>query len=53
MDEFIAKANIEHYEKLLATETDRQKRRALERLLTEEKSKLAAALKRLHDRKDG
>ncbi len=43
MKEFIAKANIEHFEKLLATETDAQKRSVLESLLAEEKLKLAAA----------
>jgi hypothetical protein len=45
MDEFIAKANIEHVKKLLASETDAHKRRVLEDFLAEEKSKLAAALK--------
>ena len=50
MDEFIAKANIEHVEKLLASETDAHKRRVLENLLAEEKSKLAAALKRRDER---
>lgn len=51
MDEFIAKANIEHFEKLLATETDAQKRCLLESLLAEEKLKLAAALSRRNDSK--
>lgn len=46
MDEFIAKANIEHFEKLLATETDPQKRRLVEEMLVEEKRKLASARSR-------
>jgi hypothetical protein len=41
----IAKANIQHFEKLLETETDPKKRGVLERLLAEERLKLAAALK--------
>ena len=41
----IAKANIEHFRELLQTETDAKKRGVLERLLAEEKLKLAAALK--------
>lgn len=44
MDVAIAKANIEHFKKLLATETNASKRGVLERLLAEEESKLAAAL---------
>ena len=52
MDEFIAKANIEHVEKLLASETDAHKRRVLENLLAEEKSKVAAALKRRDEREE-
>jgi hypothetical protein len=45
MPEEIAKANIEHFEKLLETEADPKKRAVIERLLTEEKLK-AAALRR-------
>lgn len=41
----IAKANIEHFKKLLETESDSKKRGVLERLLAEEELKLAAALK--------
>ena len=51
MDEFIAKANIEHFEKLLATETDAQKRSVMESLLAKEKLKLAAALGRRYKSK--
>ena len=52
MDEFIAKANIEHFKLLLKTETDEKKRRVLERLLADEELKLAAALKRKDERKE-
>jgi len=51
MDVAIAKANIEHFNKLLETETDEKKRGLLERLLVEERLKLAAALKGRHERK--
>ena len=43
MDEYIARANIEHLRKLLASETDKDKRRVLEQLLAEEESKLEKA----------
>lgn len=42
MPEEIASANIEHFKKLLETETDAERRAVIERLLAEEKSKLAA-----------
>lgn len=42
MPDWIAKANIEHCKKLLETEKDPQKRAVLERVLAEEKAKLAA-----------
>jgi hypothetical protein len=45
MSEDIAKANIEHFEKLLKTEADPKKRAVIERLLSAEKLK-AAALRR-------
>jgi hypothetical protein len=51
MDQFLAKANIEHFKKLLASETDAHKRLVLENLLAEEGSKLAAALRRLNESK--
>ncbi len=53
MDVEIANANIEHFKKLLETETDAAKRDVLKRLLAEEELKLAAALKSLNDRKKG
>jgi hypothetical protein len=52
MDKYIAKANIEHFKKLIEAETDEQKRRVLEHLLAEEELKLAAAIKRRSDRKE-
>ena len=42
MDRFVAKANIEHYCRKLATETDSAKRQLLARLLAEEEVKLAS-----------
>jgi hypothetical protein len=41
MDKVVANLNIEHYKKLLASETDATKREAIARLLAEEKEKLA------------
>lgn len=46
MPEEIAKANIEHFKRLLETETEPKKRAMIERLLAEEESKLASLLKR-------
>ena len=40
MQEFITRANIEHFLRLLADEPDEAKRWVLERMLTEEKAKL-------------
>jgi hypothetical protein len=42
MDRFVARQNIEHYRRKLATEEDETKREMLLRLLAEEESKLAA-----------
>jgi len=42
MDKTIARLNIEHYHKMLATEADETKRLTLLRLLAEEEGKLAA-----------
>jgi hypothetical protein len=41
MDKKVANLNIEHYKRLLASETDATKREAIARLLAEEKAKLA------------
>ena len=46
MDKAVARLNIEHYYKLLATETDEAKREMLYRLLAEEETKLAALMNR-------
>jgi hypothetical protein len=46
MDRHVARLNIEHYCKLLATEPDEAKRQALIRLQTEEALKLTASLRR-------
>jgi hypothetical protein len=51
MPDGIAKANIEHYRRLLEGEADPQKRGAIERLLAEEERKLAALLKARGERK--
>jgi len=42
VDKFVARANIDHFRKQLAEETDEAKRRVLLRLLAEEEAKLAA-----------
>ena len=44
MDRTVADLNIEHFRKLLASETDPVKRRTIERLLAEEEAKLGRAL---------
>ena len=46
MADGIARANIEHFRKLLATEKDEAKRRVLTKLLAEEEEKLAEVLRR-------
>jgi len=43
VDRFIARANIAHFEDLLARETDPEKRRVIESLLAREKQKLEVA----------
>lgn len=43
MDRFIARANIAHFEDLLAGETDSEKRRVIENLLARERQKLEIA----------
>ncbi|MFN3658541.1 MAG: hypothetical protein ACK4UO_14930 [Pseudolabrys sp.] len=40
MDRMIARLNVEHYRRLLATETDETRRQTLQRLLAEEETKL-------------
>ena len=42
MDKLVARLNIEHYRKVLATETDETRRETLIRLLADEEAKLAA-----------
>jgi hypothetical protein len=42
MDGTVARLNIEHYRRLLTTETDEAKRRTILGLLGEEEAKLAA-----------
>ena len=51
MDRTVARLNIEHYRKLLETETDEKKRATLTRLLAEEEAKLAALDKRTDETK--
>jgi len=45
MDEWVARRNIEHFQKLLAQELDDAKRQIVLQLLREEEVKLAAAIK--------
>ena len=44
MDKAVAQLNIEHYRKLLSTETDPAECATLQRLLVEEEAKLAVLL---------
>ena len=41
MDRSVARLNVEHFRRLLATETDETRRKTLQRLLAEEEAKLA------------
>ena len=41
MDVLVARLNIEHYRKVLATETDETKRALIEKLLADEETRLA------------
>lgn len=41
MDRSVARLNIAHYRRLLATETDAQRRQRLQQLLAEETARLA------------
>ena len=52
MPDWIAKANIEHFKRLLETEKDPQKRAMIERELAEEESK-RAVLRNQSGRKEG
>ena len=52
MPDWIAKANIDHFKKLLETEKDPRKRAVIERELAEEEAKLAA-LKKQGEQKEG
>lgn len=52
MPDWIANANVEHFKKLLKSESDPAKRRVIERELAEEEQKLAA-LKKQAERKEG
>lgn len=50
MDKTVADLNIAYFRRLLETETDPAKRETLERLLAEEKVKLAQATEKPADR---
>ena len=52
MPDWIVKANIEHFRKLLETEKDPRKRSVIQRELAEEETKLAALLKARPERED-
>jgi hypothetical protein len=51
MPDWIARANIEHFKKLLETEKDPQRRAMIERELAEEEAKLAELLKKQGEKK--
>ncbi len=53
MADWIARANIEHFKKLLQAEKDPKKRSVIERELAEEEQKLAAILKSQNEKKKG
>lgn len=42
MDRTVAHMNVEHYRRLLAVETDEERRQVLQRLLAEEEAKISA-----------
>ena len=52
MDRLVARLNIEHYRKALATEMDEAKRQTLRRLLSEEEAILATLEAPDNDRKE-
>lgn len=52
MDETVARLNIEHFRKLLATERDDAKRTTLLQLLAEEEAKLETILRRARGARD-
>ena len=52
MDEWVARSNIEQFQKLLAQEIDDAKRQIVLQLLHEEELKLAAALKAKKERNE-
>jgi hypothetical protein len=41
VDRTVARLNVEHFRRLLATETDEKRRQILQKLLTEEEAKIA------------
>jgi hypothetical protein len=43
MRRFVARLNIDHYRQILAVETDEEKRKLIEQLLTDEEAELKAA----------
>ena len=53
MDKFVARENIAHYRAALAEEKDGEKRKTLSRLLSEEEAKLAVALGKDKQQKQG
>lgn len=46
MDEFVARANIKHFQRLIESASDDARRKELEAMLADEHQKLAAALKK-------
>ncbi|SIO44452.1 hypothetical protein SAMN05443247_05454 [Bradyrhizobium erythrophlei] len=50
MDKTVADLNIQHFKKLLETETDPVKRQTLQTLLAEEEAKLARLDQQNHER---
>jgi hypothetical protein len=46
MDRFVARMNLEHFQRMLAAETDPARRASLQRLIDEETARLEAAVQR-------
>jgi len=51
MRKFVAGLNIDNYREILAVETDREKRKLIEKLLAEAEAELAAAKEKDRDQK--
>jgi CheY-like chemotaxis protein len=53
MRKFVARLNVDHYRKILAVETNEEKRKLIEELLAKEEAELEAAKQKDGDRRTG